>query len=144
MKNLFTILSLAVAIGCATMARGQGMSAANPVELSQKLNEAGILFVENRGQIVGPDGEARPDILFSAKGQGCKVFVTSTGLSYQFLRVENEETKNDDQHFGMKEHKAGKASTHRNETRRKENGVVAAKSKPKHQNFSLPLPRRSA
>jgi hypothetical protein len=120
MKNLFTLLCFAVAIGCGTMARGQGMSAANPVELSKKINEASILFVENRGQIVGPNGEARPDILFSAKGQGCKVFVTSTGLSYQFLHIENEaETnesqKSDNYRIGLKDHKAGKASTHRME-----------------------------
>lgn len=126
------------------MARGQGMSAANPAELSQKLNEASILFVENRGQIVGPDGEARPDILFSAKGQGCKVFVTSTGLSYQFLRVENESETNespqsDSYRIGMKEHKAGKASTHRMEMKllgAKENVVVRSEKQTEYtENF---------
>ncbi|MBK8966749.1 MAG: SBBP repeat-containing protein [Lewinellaceae bacterium] len=47
--------------------------------------------MENKGQVRGPHGEARPEILFSANGRGCKVFVTATGLSYQFEKIEYPE-----------------------------------------------------
>ncbi|MEZ4942357.1 MAG: gliding motility-associated C-terminal domain-containing protein [Saprospiraceae bacterium] len=59
--------------------------------LAEKMQAADILFLENKGQIRGPRGEARPDMLFLAKGQGCKVLVTANGLSYQFEKTEYPE-----------------------------------------------------
>ncbi len=51
----------------------------------------GLRFTENRGQVADINGKPRPDILFTAQSQGVKLFVTATGLHYQFTRLHYKE-----------------------------------------------------
>lgn len=44
------------------------------------------LFIENRGQITEHDGKPRPDIYFMLRDESMSLFVTSTGLHYQFSK----------------------------------------------------------
>lgn len=69
---------------------GEGMSCKGPE----------LLFIENKGQIKGPDGSPRPDILFMLKSPGLTVFVQEHGLYYQFSQKNNHNTEN---------HRAGSA-----------------------------------
>ena len=89
MLNVKTIVLLFITLGYALYSNGQ--SSLSAAAFTEKLNKASILFLENKGQLRSQRSEARPDILFSAKGQGCAVFVTATGLSYQFEKTEYPE-----------------------------------------------------
>jgi len=53
-------------------------------------------FEENKGQIVDNDGNAAPYVLFKTEALGINIWVTTSGLTYQFLKFENtgkEESK---------------------------------------------------
>lgn len=54
--------------------------------LSQQFNttEEGITYTPNRGQIVDTDLKPRPDILYTTSGNGMKVYMRTTGISYVF------------------------------------------------------------
>ncbi len=39
-----------------------------------------LLFMENKGQIIDDKGNARPDILFTAEGNGVKLYFTQQGI----------------------------------------------------------------
>lgn len=54
---------------------------------SNKLTAAPLLFTENRGQVTDVNGSLRPDILFTAHSSGAKVFLTATGIHYQFTKT---------------------------------------------------------
>jgi hypothetical protein len=41
-------------------------------------------LIENKGQLIDQHGQPRPDLLFSARSQGVRVFVSANGLHYQF------------------------------------------------------------
>src|ERR1043165_9705047 len=56
--------------------------------LNQKLYDAGLFFTENRGQVIDDKGVLRPDVLFTANGNGAKIFLTTTGIHYQFARTD--------------------------------------------------------
>ena len=43
-----------------------------------------MLFTENKGQVGDASGKARPDVLFTAQGNGMKIFRTATAITYQF------------------------------------------------------------
>jgi hypothetical protein len=50
-------------------------------------NALPLLFTENKGQVTNTDGKQRPDILFTAKGDYTQLFLTATGIQYQFTRI---------------------------------------------------------
>jgi len=83
-----------------------------------------LLFLENKGQVTNTKGEARPDVLFVAKGQGCKVFVTARGLTYQFEQVEHPKGY-DPSDRRMALQKPATGSTHRMDMR-----LIGANSNP--------------
>jgi hypothetical protein len=53
-------------------------------EYNTKLGEEALLFVENKGQLFDSEGNPRPDVLFSSKSGGAKVFITANAIHYQF------------------------------------------------------------
>ncbi|MCB0534242.1 MAG: hypothetical protein KDD14_18715, partial [Saprospiraceae bacterium] len=92
MKTAFRSLSFLFIFPFFSLSIAQTQTNTPPAAaLAEKMQAADILFLENKGQIRGPRGEARPDMLFLAKGQGCKVLVTANGLSYQFEKTEYPE-----------------------------------------------------
>ena len=64
--------------------------AVNKAELKQKadgfLNQSGIRFQENRGQIIDTDGKVRNDIAFVANAPGARLYFRNNGISYVFTR----------------------------------------------------------
>jgi hypothetical protein len=46
-----------------------------------------LSFIENKGQLVDAAGKARPDILFTAASGNAQLFLSSTGIHYQFSRI---------------------------------------------------------
>ena len=54
---------------------------------NSKLKEAALLFTENRGQVADAKGARLSEVLFTARGGGAAVFLTATGIHYQFART---------------------------------------------------------
>jgi len=48
---------------------------------------AALLFAENRGQITDIQGHPRPDIIYTAQHKNTTIFLSTTGISYQFTRI---------------------------------------------------------
>ncbi len=46
-----------------------------------------LLFTENRGQVINDKGQPRPDILFTAHSGTTQLFLTATGINYQFNKI---------------------------------------------------------
>ncbi len=68
----------------AQFAEGRTASQPNDVHMHAAAN---LLFAENRGQVIDDNGNHRADILFTAHSGGTQVFLTATGISYQFTKV---------------------------------------------------------
>lgn len=94
-RHFFSII--AVCTGLGSIARPF-----NSEGVTNHLNTVPILFTENRGQIIDNSGQLRPDILFTAKQGGVRVFVTADGLGYEFRRAINPEGLEEPIKFGGK------------------------------------------
>lgn len=55
--------------------------------LSPRQLNQGILFTENRGQVANLEGIPQPQVLFTANNAGVKLFISSSGIHYQFIRI---------------------------------------------------------
>ncbi len=53
---------------------------------SKSVNEKPLVFMENKGQIIDAKGNTRQDILFSAKGNGLKMYLKKSGITYLFVK----------------------------------------------------------
>ncbi len=58
-----------------------------PATVMTRRQSLPLLFAENKGQVIDKDGKPRPDILFTANGDNTQMFLTATGIQYQFARV---------------------------------------------------------
>jgi uncharacterized protein YjdB len=76
-----------IAVACCSGIPGRAKDTAKPVVHNQKMQAARFVFSENRGQIADEAGRPRPDILFSAHSGGAQVFLTATGIHYQFAKT---------------------------------------------------------
>ncbi len=56
-------------------------------EMNERLRQESLHFTENKGQVTDIDGKPSPDILFTAHSRGVKLFITATGIFYQFNRI---------------------------------------------------------
>lgn len=75
-RRLFTIPAL-----CLTMfVNGQ----TNPQNPATSLSSTGTVFLENQGQVIDINGNARPDVLFSTIFQTPKLYVCQNAISYVF------------------------------------------------------------
>ena len=62
-------------------------------ELSQSMlqaSEKDIVFIENLGQIKDTKGENRPDILFLTRSEGVDMYMTNSGITYVFRKIESD------------------------------------------------------
>jgi hypothetical protein len=83
MKKLLYCLPVFFFLATITQAKKSGA----PATLNS-LNEAmPLLFTENKGQVTDKSGKPRPDILFTATNQSTQLFLTATGIQYQFTRI---------------------------------------------------------
>jgi hypothetical protein len=55
---------------------------------------SGLLFRENKGQVVDQNGRARPDILFSGQVDGLTFHLDQQGMHYQLIKPSLQETNN--------------------------------------------------
>jgi len=57
--------------------------------------KSGFRFTENKGQVVDMALQTRPDILYYGDGNGSKVYLRKTGVSYVMVKTKVEENTND-------------------------------------------------
>ena len=77
-----------MAVPAQTKASDQNLKArVNDWMAGQKL----LGFTENKGQMAGEDGKTAPYILFKAEVPNLNIWVTTTGLTYQFFNIEEKE-----------------------------------------------------
>ncbi|NUO01323.1 MAG: gliding motility-associated C-terminal domain-containing protein [Saprospiraceae bacterium] len=88
---LVTVVLGITAIGQPSALQAQPAAGLPLAQSIHKSQGAKLLFMENQGQVTGPAGEARPEVLFMANGKGCKIFISATELSYQFEKTEYPE-----------------------------------------------------
>ncbi len=62
-------------------------------QATEWMQERTFLFTENRGQMVDMKNNPVPFVLFKAEAPGINMYVTETGLTYTFLKVEEEKEK---------------------------------------------------
>lgn len=53
-----------------------------------KLNNTGIVFTENKGQVYDQNYKARPDVLYGSMAGNLALHIKKTGVSYQLYRVD--------------------------------------------------------
>ena len=93
-KNVFPILLLVglipffffQAMAQRMDAKPQGASLPTLEKLENQFGARELRFTENKGQVADLNGQLRPDILFTAQSDGVKLFLTATGIHYQFRR----------------------------------------------------------
>ncbi|PBQ32168.1 hypothetical protein CNR22_10410 [Sphingobacteriaceae bacterium] len=62
-------------------------------ESSGWLKHQNVEFLENKGQIMNTDDKPATNVLFKAEAPGLDLYITKTGLSYVFLKYEEEKHK---------------------------------------------------
>ena len=79
------------------------LQANDPVKLGA-FEAKNPLFVRNKGQIADQEGRTRPDVHFSLHSRGLKLFFTTQGFSYQFVKTSKqvEELEGFPQHSSTK------------------------------------------
>lgn len=67
---------------------GKGISRSSTASYQKEIAAGPFLFTENNGQVVDDRGNARPDLLFTARMGNSKVYLTANGIHYQFAKTE--------------------------------------------------------
>jgi len=85
--------------------------AETPTPKQQKmLQQQPLLFIENLGQVKNHQGVKADDVLFTARNAGAQLYITATGIHYQFTKAEN---KKQNLNADNLRHAASKTETHR-------------------------------
>jgi len=72
----------------------------------------GLMFTENKGQIVDVEQKTRPDVLFKGCGKGTDIYIRKTGISYvasnlgELLQKEKQESEKNKEHTNETEQKS--------------------------------------
>jgi len=63
-------------------------------------------FIENKGQMKDVEGNPTPYILYKAEAPGINIWITNTGITYQFLKLEDDEQENSENKIFKKNKRA--------------------------------------
>ena len=82
------------------------------------MQEKHLHFMENMGQVVNTKGTPQTDVLFTAKSNGVQLWLTATGIHYQFAKTDypagyNPHDNKTDVAKQLELQKQAKQSTHR-------------------------------
>lgn len=100
MKTTLLFNARAITLAIATMASVVSLAKTAPVSetaVQEMKNKSNLLFVENKGQIVNQDGQARKDIQYSITGSGMNIFIGNGQIHYQWSKpLDNELPKKEE------------------------------------------------
>lgn len=96
MKRILLLLFIAIEVLPFTTLAGSG---ANDSALRAKAtqwmsNTGGLRFLENKGQMMDMQRKPVPNVLYEASSRGMDVYVTTSGLSYVFVKLEKHKKNN--------------------------------------------------
>ncbi|MFP5436392.1 MAG: SBBP repeat-containing protein, partial [Bacteroidia bacterium] len=108
---LLSLLSLLIGINCYSQQ-------ATVETYTNKVQEKHLHFMENMGQVVNTKGTPQTDVLFTAKSNGVQLWLTATGIHYQFAKTDypagyNPHDNKTDVAKQLELQKQAKQSTHR-------------------------------
>ncbi|KAA5534549.1 T9SS type A sorting domain-containing protein [Taibaiella lutea] len=81
MKKILLLFPILLIIGLAASAQTKMPDKKN------LMHEMPLLFTENKGQITDKAGKPRPDIVFTANSGNTGLFLSHTGIYYQFTKI---------------------------------------------------------
>jgi len=95
-KRILLLLFIALEVLPFTTLAGSG---ANDSALRAKAtqwmsNTGGLRFLENKGQMMDMQRKPVPNVLYEASSRGMDVYVTTSGLSYVFVKLEKHKKNN--------------------------------------------------
>ncbi len=85
----------------------RGILYSSSLDASINMPSQPFLFEENRGQFINVEGDLLPEVLYKASSDEINILLTSKGLSYLFVTIE-EIHEDEDEQKGSKEHKSKK------------------------------------
>ena len=59
-------------------------------QAKQLMSSQSVKFIENKGQMTDMDGKPVPFVLFKAESPGMNMYITEKGLTYVFIKAEEE------------------------------------------------------
>jgi gliding motility-associated-like protein len=80
------------------------------------INNQPLEFIENKGQFTNTDGKPADNVLFKTSFGGCDIYITDKGLSYVFVKMETDGSKEKEEQnpkFGEREEENKKVSYYR-------------------------------
>lgn len=67
--------------------------------LNNNANHQQLLFVENRGQVIDMDGQAKPDVLYTTESNGVKVYISKGAIYYQWKKRNSQKQAFNEKHI---------------------------------------------
>jgi hypothetical protein len=90
-RFLFCLFSFALLCMAAFSQSNAKLNRTIKAQAQQSMKNQPIGFIENKGQMAGVDGKPVPSVLFRTSAPGTEMYVTQAGLTYVFLKFEEEE-----------------------------------------------------
>ncbi|MFH0865912.1 MAG: hypothetical protein V1904_06940 [Bacteroidota bacterium] len=81
--------------------------------VQQWMQSEPVQFLENKGQMTDMDGNPVPFVLFKAEAPGMDMYITEKGLTYVFIKAE-EEKKRTRKEIGRKKNARTRRREHKN------------------------------
>ncbi len=145
MRNAFLIIL--IILSSTLFAHNNKVDSTSFANAKQWAKNQQIEFIENEGQFTNTDGKPADNVLFKASYGSCDIYITDKGLSYVYLKIEEEEEAigNRQQAIGEKDDdKNKKLSYYRLDmdligaTINKSNIIKEYESKQGHYNYFYP------
>src|SRR6185312_5130090 len=93
MKEKYLLFILIVIAIPFNVSAGNNDSALRAKATQWMSNSVGLRFLENKGQMMDMQRKPVPNVLYEASGGGMDVYVTTTGLSYVFVKLDKHKKK---------------------------------------------------
>jgi len=87
MKKILLLLPILLFMGRFVNARTTIQENPHPTTMKHLMQDMPLLFTENKGQVMDKAGNPRPDIVFTANSGNTGLFLSHTGIHYQFTKI---------------------------------------------------------
>ena len=111
------LIGICSALGWAGNGNNKTISPEIKEQAQKWMQSQPVQFIENKGQLADDKGNPIPFVLFKASAPGMDMYVTEKGLTYLFLKAEEEKDEKEE-----KESEPGRPSNNKNSLSQRENG----------------------
>ena len=88
MKNILFFLFCILSIGL--QANKPSIGASKEAKAKEFLKNQPLEFIENKGQFCNTEGKLAENVLFKTTYGNCDIYITDKGLSYVFVKMEED------------------------------------------------------